>query len=82
MPRKAAGTDGTSEAQARFVVSLPAENGEILDRIAARLSSSLKEQTGVAFELSRAQVVQSLIRQADESNNGDYEREVLEPDAA
>ena len=82
MPRKAS-TDSTTEAQNRFVVSLPAENGPILDRIAARVSAELKESTGVAFDLSRAQVVQSLIRQADESANGDEPNdESAEPDAA
>lgn len=52
-----------SGAQARFVVSLPASVGDQLDSIAQRLSQTLENETGVAFELSRSQVIQALIRQ-------------------
>lgn len=63
--------DTTSNAQNRFVVSLPAEVGTMIDAVGARISASLESATGVAFELSRAQIVQSLVRQAHDQQNGD-----------
>lgn len=56
--------DTTGTAQARFVVSLPAEVGVQIDALGAKIAASLERETGVAFELTRAQIVQSLIRQA------------------
>lgn len=57
----------TSNAQGRFVVSLPKEVGEQIDNVGEKISAQLKESTGVAFELTRAQIVQALVRQALDS---------------
>ncbi len=57
-------TDTASEAQARFVVSLPKEIGELIDKVGENLAQAFEKETGVAFELSRAQIVQALVRQA------------------
>lgn len=56
--------DSTSTAQNRFVVSLPKEIGEQIDRVGAKLAAALHKETGIGFELSRAQIVQALVRQA------------------
>jgi hypothetical protein len=64
-----AGTDTTSEAQGRFVVSLPKEVGAQIDDVAEKLSRAMEAEAGIAFALSRAQVVQALVRQA--LRNGD-----------
>ena len=61
---KKASTDTSSEARNRFVVSLPADIGEMIDTLGAKISDAMLTETGVAFEVSRAQVVQSLVRQA------------------
>lgn len=58
------GTDTASAAQGRFVVSLPKDIGEQIDRVGAKLAAALQKETGIGFELSRAQIVQALVRQA------------------
>lgn len=69
---KKAATDGTGNAQNRFVVSLPADVGEMIDRVGERLRAALEEETGIGFELSRAQIVQALVRQAlKDADTGD-----------
>lgn len=69
---KKGSTDTTSDSKNRFVVSLPADVGEMIDRVGERLRASLEKETGIGFELSRAQIVQALVRQqlkdADDSN--------------
>lgn len=70
---KKADTDTSSESKNRFVVSLPSDVGEMIDRVGARLSAALQAETGIGFELSRAQIVQALVRQAlkdQDSPNG------------
>lgn len=57
-------TDTASPAQKRFVVSLPLDVGHQIDAVGAKIAASLERETGVAFELSRAQIVQALVRQA------------------
>lgn len=57
-------TDTASDAQKRFVVSLPAEVGTQVDEVGAKLAKALQAETGIAFELSRAQIIQALVRQA------------------
>jgi ABC-type phosphate/phosphonate transport system substrate-binding protein len=57
-------TDTTKTAQNRFVVSLPADTRTQIEAIGKNLTKALEEQTGVAIELSPAQIVQSLVRQA------------------
>jgi hypothetical protein len=72
----AATKDTATVAQGRFVVSLPKDVGEQIDIVAQNLAAAFERETGVAFELSRAQVVQALVRQAlagkdEPSENGD-----------
>lgn len=55
--------DTTKVAQARFVVSLPAEVGLQIDEVGAKLRAALERETGIGFEMSRAQIVQALVRQ-------------------
>jgi hypothetical protein len=57
-------TDTASPANTRFVVSLPKDVGEMIDEVGAKLSEAFMGETGIAFELSRAQIVQALVRQA------------------
>lgn len=68
-----ASTDTAKTAQNRFVVSLPKDVGEQIDEVGAKISASLQTETGIAFELSRAQIVQALVRQAlaAPDSNGD-----------
>lgn len=65
-------TDSASKAQGRFVVSLPADTAELIDKVGERLQAAFQAETGIAFELSRAQIVQALVRQAlkDADENG------------
>lgn len=56
--------DSTGSAQGRFVVSLPQDMGPQIDAIAVRIGKAVQEQTGVSVDLSRAQVVQSLVKSA------------------
>lgn len=60
----AASRDTSGNAQGRFVVSLPGDVRTQIDAIGAKLTSTLEKETGVAIELTPAQIVQSLIRQA------------------
>lgn len=62
-------TDSATAAQNRFVVSLPAEVGGMIDEVGVKLSAAFERETGVAFELSRAQIVQALVRQALKQND-------------
>lgn len=66
MPQASSGGNSRSsgDAQGRFVVSLPKEMGPQIDAIAERIGKAVQEQTGVAVELNRAQVVQSLVKSA------------------
>lgn len=57
-------TDTTSAAQGRFTVAIPKELGEIIDKIGKDITAAVAKATGVEFELTRAQVVQSLIKSA------------------
>lgn len=57
-------TDTTSEAQGRFTVALPKEFGPLVDTVGVRIGEAVAKETGVTVELSRAQIVQSLIRSA------------------
>lgn len=59
-PRKT-DVDGTGVAQARFVVSLPKDLGDQIDVVSQNLAEMLRQQTGVAVELSRAKVIESLV---------------------
>lgn len=57
-------TDTTSDAQGRFTVALPKEVGPLVDRVGERIAKAVAKETGVTIELSRAQVVQSLVKSA------------------
>lgn len=73
-PAKAKGdTDTTSVSKGRFTVALSAELAEGIDNVGARLAKAVQDATGVSVELSRAQVVQSLVKTAlaAQSNNGE-----------
>jgi len=59
-----ASTDTASEAQGRFTVALPKELGAQVDQIGQRIAAAVLAQTGTEVELSRAQIVQSLIKTA------------------
>jgi hypothetical protein len=48
----------------RVIISLPKEAAEQIDEIGHRLATAFHAETGVHFELSRAQIIHSLIRQA------------------
>jgi hypothetical protein len=61
MPRN---TDTTTEAQGRFTVALPKEFGPLVDAVGKRIGEAVHAETGVTVDLSRAQIVQSLIRSA------------------
>lgn len=64
-------TDTSSNAKGRFVVSLPSDVGAQIDQVGEKLAAAVRQETGIAFELSRAQIVQALVRQALTDNNGD-----------
>lgn len=64
-------TDTASPAQGRFVVSLPKEVGAQIDAVGAKLKAALEKETGIGFELSRAQIVQALVRQALAENGSE-----------
>lgn len=57
-------TQSSSTAQNRFVVSLPKEVGEQIDALSKRLADQMRQQHGIGVEMSRAQVVQSLVSSA------------------
>lgn len=59
-----ASTDTSGNSKNRFVVSLPPETRDQITSIGVRLTATLEKETGVAIELSPAQIVQSLVRQA------------------
>jgi metal-responsive CopG/Arc/MetJ family transcriptional regulator len=63
----------TTEAQARFVVSLPSEVGKQIDKLAERIADQTRESLGVGISPSRAQVVQALVQDALKRGNGDQE---------
>lgn len=58
-------TDNTSVAQGRFTVQLPAELGKTLDRIGATMSDAVFQVAGVRVEMSRPQVIASLVATAE-----------------
>lgn len=57
-------TDTSGNSKNRFVVSLPADVRVQIEAIGERLTEALERETGVAIELSPAQIVQSLVRGA------------------
>lgn len=60
----AAAKSESSNAQGRFVVSLPKEVGEQIDKLGAKIATAVTEQTGATVEITRAQVVQGLVKSA------------------
>lgn len=60
----ATATDTATEAKGRFVVSLPKDVGEQIDAVGKKIKQQLLQSTGVGFDMSRAQIVQALVRQA------------------
>lgn len=54
----------SSNAQGRFVVSLPKELGDVIDAIGVKLTEALRRDHGVGVELNRAQIVTSLVKSA------------------
>jgi metal-responsive CopG/Arc/MetJ family transcriptional regulator len=64
-------TDTSSEAQGRFVVSLPKEVGARIDELIRQTADKLREEIGVGVEISRAQMVQTLVQDALKQRNGD-----------
>lgn len=61
---KAGSTTQTGNSRNRFIVSLPQEVGAQIDGLAARLADQMRKQHGIGVEMSRAQVVQSLVTSA------------------
>lgn len=55
---------GSTAQSARFTVALPKDVGESIDKLAAKLSESMRQQHGIGVELSRAQVVTSVVTSA------------------
>lgn len=64
MARTARNTDTTTDAKARFVVSLPADLGTEIDTVAKQMQDGMSVQLGFAPELSRAQVITGLVKSA------------------
>lgn len=62
--KKSDGTTQTTDAQARFVVSLPRDVGTQIDKLSERMATQMRQQFGVGVELSRAQVVTSVVQSA------------------
>ncbi len=60
----AGGTQSTGAAQGRFTVSIPAELAAAIDKLIENTAETLRQATGVAVELSRPQMVESLIKSA------------------
>lgn len=56
--------DSTSSAQARFTVALPKDVGAQIDQLATEMAEQMREQFGVGVELSRGQVVTSVVQSA------------------
>lgn len=61
---KKGATDTTSVAQTRFTVALPKDVGAQIDALSAKMAAQMQSQFGVGVELSRAQVVTSLVTSA------------------
>lgn len=57
-------TESTSATQTRFTVALPKDVGAQIDALAARMAESMRKQYGIGVELSRAQVVTSVVQSA------------------
>ena len=56
--------DTSADAQGRFAVSLPKEFGPKLDKIGERIGAAVEREIGAKPDISRAMVVQSLVRAA------------------
>lgn len=59
---KAGSVTTTSAAQNRFTMSMVERVGADLDRLGARMSKAVADLHGVTIELSRPQVVESLVK--------------------
>lgn len=64
MPQAAKKVESTGDAQGRFVVSLPKEVGAQIDKLIAKTAERLREEIGVGVEVTRPQMVQSLVQDA------------------
>jgi hypothetical protein len=66
MPRTSstASADESSDAQGRFAVGLPKDVGKQIDALSAKMAAAMQEQYGIGVELSRAQVVTSVVKSA------------------
>jgi hypothetical protein len=70
--KQQSGGEDSNKTAARFTVALPRETGEQIDKLAKRMADAMRQQFGVGVELSRAQVVQSLVNSAlDAFESGD-----------
>ena len=58
----ASSTDTAKPAQGKVIVSLPADTAHDIDTIGLNIAAAVEEQTGVAVELSRAQVIQACVK--------------------
>jgi hypothetical protein len=74
MPRTTqdqSGDGAISVAQGRFTVALPRDVGDQIDALAVKMAETMRQQYGIGVQLSRAQVVQSLVTSAlDAFNSG------------
>ena len=57
-------TDTSGVSRNRFVVSLPNDLGDKLDKAGAKIAAAVQKEAGISVELSRAQVIQSLVQSA------------------
>jgi hypothetical protein len=57
-------TEATSGTQTRFTVALPKEVGAQIDALATKMAEEMRKQFGVGVELSRGQVVTSVVQSA------------------
>lgn len=67
MPRESGSTGATattSAAQGRFTVQLSSETGKELDTIGERMGEAVFKAAGVRVELSRPDVIRSLVATA------------------
>lgn len=75
--RNTGATDSESATQTRFTVALPKDVGVQIDALAAKMAAAMQAQYGIGVELSRAQVVTSVVKSALAA----FEAGVVEPAA-
>jgi hypothetical protein len=57
-------TDTAKAAQGKVLVSLPRDTADDIDTLGMSIADALEKQAGIRVELSRAQIVQAITKQA------------------